>query len=146
MRVKGFLKDSRRYTVIPFVLAVNLLAQLWSILKSQGAKRGSVDDQLTSRCRSHNKNSFWLESNKLVGSPAYIFTMIKGDRSIQSHIIDGRLSRMAPKPTIEHYTFASLFDITFLSFWTYFRYIMYLFAPRSSHLSLRSTKTEVSIR
>ena len=42
---------------------VNLLAQLWSILQSQGVKCGSVDDQLTSRCHSHNKNSFWLESN-----------------------------------------------------------------------------------
>jgi len=41
MRVKGFLKDSRRYTAIPFVLTVNLLAQLWSMLKSQGTKRGS---------------------------------------------------------------------------------------------------------
>jgi len=54
---------SRRYTAIPFALTANLLAQLWSILQSQGAKRGSVDDQLTSRCHSHNKNSFWLESN-----------------------------------------------------------------------------------
>ena len=63
MRVKRFLKDSKRYAVIPFVLTVNLLAQLWSILQLQDAKCGSVDDQFTSRCCSHNKNSFWLESN-----------------------------------------------------------------------------------
>ena len=63
MRVKRFLKDSKRYAVIPFILTVNLLAQLWSILQLQDAKCGSVDDQFTSQCRSHNKNSFWLESN-----------------------------------------------------------------------------------
>ena len=62
MRVKEFPKDSRRYTIL-FVLTVNLLAQLWSILKSQGVKHGSDDDQFTSRCHSYNENSFWLESN-----------------------------------------------------------------------------------
>ena len=87
MRVKG--------TAIPFVLKFNLLAQLWSILQSQGAKRGSVDDQLTSRCRSHNKNSF-----------CQIFTITS--RVIEAFKVTSLMEDCQgwhQKPTIEHCIF-----------------------------------------
>ena len=51
------------------VLPSHLSSQSTSLLNSgaycnyRARKHGSVDDQFTSRCRSHNKNSFWLESN-----------------------------------------------------------------------------------
>ena len=86
-------KQTSEWKVLPSHLSsVNLLAQLWSILQSQGAKRGSVNDQLTSRCRSHNKNSF-----------CQIFTITS--RVIKAFKVTSLMGGWRQKPTIEHCIF-----------------------------------------